>query len=163
MFNENWLVMHLKFDSHACTCVRMSSWPTMCSRVLTSWGDMVIFSRGVVTLDRWCSYCGIALVGVGMWKRRGPTFTTFGGGVTLSFGVCVTSRWVWSTLLPWWYGGLWTWAGVSLGLGCRLSSMLSKLVFQTNTCSGLGILTTGLLQSLSLLVHLHQLKRNVLQ
>ena len=131
----------------------------MCSRVLASWGGIVICSRGVVRL--WVApptlgSCEPPSAGrimgsspslsssncsCGLWKSCGPTFTTLGGWVTWSSGALLaSSSWVWPLLVMWlWGGGSWV-CGREVEVGrflCERStsrlSITSKLVFQTNT------------------------------
>ena len=66
----------------------------MCSKVLVNCGDIVITSRGVVSLlstPPFIRGVGSMNCGVGLWNICGPTLTTCGTGVMRSVGVRVGS------------------------------------------------------------------------
>ena len=135
----------------------MSSCPTMCSKVLVNCGDIVIASRGVVSLlttPPFIRGVGSLNCGCGLWNICGPTLMTWGGGVMWSTGVRVGSSsrgpglfwcvWVVITMPTFEEGGGSCVCGREGAevLLCEWSvslwSTLSKLVFHTSTCRERG-------------------------
>lgn len=136
----------------------MSSWPTICSRVLASWGGIVIASSGLVRgtllfcISLWpvpvstcahilsMTHCLAATVeitwlGLGRAKRAGPTSRTLGDWPNMSFGPLVGSTWYFIIQLTQFDGQCWTTSnGVLLG-GKSCSCLFAGVCFIRLACN----------------------------
>ena len=98
-FPYPWLQLNIHLRNILCdwcdslfTCVKISSWPTMCSSVVANCGDILIGSNGVVWRPLSCgSFC---VRTDDVWRGRGGGCDGWGGGGGFEgwVGACVGWR-----------------------------------------------------------------------